>query len=453
LTVNRYNIKSHANYIGIPGDRALGMPTTSVEGTPEGAPAWNDVLTSSISYRHADIAGMQLSAMVFNQEFEGLFGADISKTFQDAAIAPLDTLYDQSRSVASKYGSKVGLTKSDLLNGRLKVTAGFDTLLDKGKQDLYGTGRTFVPESEYRSLSLFTQGEYKLLDNVVLHAGVRKENADLKIGSYQTLAAYNHVQVEGGTLKFNETLFNAGIVWNPAPIPDVTLFTSYSEGFGMPDIGRVLRAINQPGTSIATMRNLEPILTGSVEAGVRIRKERWDIDASYFQSDSDFGTRVVPIDGAFMMAREKTRIQGIETSLGYRFNPSHGAKLSYAKTKGRYDSNGDGTLDAKLDGLNVAPDRVIATWSAKWGGKLASFVQLQHAFDQSFDDPAKEFKGYTLVDATLNYKLAKGELRLALANVFDNNYITYYSQSALVEPKRYFAGRGRTLTLGYSLGF
>jgi iron complex outermembrane receptor protein len=127
--------------------------------------------------------------------------------------------------------------------------------------------------------------------------------------------------------------------------------------------------------------------------------------------------------------------------------------LSYAKTKGRYDSNADGSLDAKLDGLNVAPDRVIATWSASWSGKLASFVQLQHAFDQSFDDPAKEFKGYTLVDATLNYKLAKGELRLALANVFDHNYITYYSQSALVEPKRYFAGRGRTLTLGYSLGF
>jgi iron complex outermembrane receptor protein len=451
FTVNRYKIKSKANYVGVAGDRQRGTPSTSIEGDPEGTPPSNDVLSSSISYNHFDLAGMELSAMVFNQEFEGLFGADNSATFQDASIAPVGTLFDQSRAVASKYGSKVGLTKSDLLGGRLKVTTGFDTLFDKGKQDLYGTGRTYVPESEYRNLSLFAQGEYQLLDNLILHGGVRKENADLKVDSYRTLAANKKVLVEGGTIKFNETLLNAGIVYNP--IRDVILFTSYSEGFGMPDIGRALRSVNKPGQSISNMQNLEPILTRSVEIGTRIRKGKWDFDTSYFRSDSDFGTRIVSLNGVFMMAREKTRIQGIEASLGYRFNPAHRAKLSYAHTKGRYDSNEDGSLDAKLDGLNVAPNRVIATWSANWSEKLASFVQVQHAFNQSFDDPAKEFNGYTLVDATVNYKLPKGELRLGVANLFDKDYITYYSQSALVEPKRYFAGRGRTVTLGYSLGF
>lgn len=451
FSVNRYKIKSKASYIGVTGDRQLGIPSTSIEGTPPGTPAWNDVWTSSVTYNHYDLAGMELSAMVFNQEFEGLFGADNSGTFQDVSIAPRGTLFDQSRSVASKFGSKVGLTKSDLLNGRLKVTAGFDTLFDEGKQDLYGTGRTFVPESEYRNLSLFTQGEYKLLDNLTLHGGVRKENADLKVDSYRTLASFGNVLVEGGKVKFNETLFNAGVVFNP--IQDVSLFANYSEGFGLPDIGRALRSINTPGQSISSLRNLEPILTDGIEVGTRVRKGAWDFDASYYQSDSDFGARVVPVNGVFMMSREETRLQGIEASLGYRFNAAHRASLSYAYTKGRYDSDEDGSLDAKLDGLNVAPSRLIATWSANWSGKLASFVQVQHAFDQSFDDPAKEFNGYTLVDAALNYKLPKGELRLGIANVFDKQYITYYSQSALVEPKRYFAGRGRTVTVGYSLDF
>jgi len=451
FSVNRYKIKSKASYVSVPGDRERGIPTTSVEGDPQGTPPWNDVWTSSVSYNHFDLAGMELSAMAFNQEFEGLFGADNSSTFQDASIAPVGTLYDQSRAVASKYGSKVGLTKSDLLNGRLKMTTGFDTLFDKGKQDLYGTGRTFVPESEYRNLSLFAQGEYRLLDNLVLHGGVRKEIADLKIDSYRTLAAYKNVLVEGGTLKFNETLFNAGIVYNP--IREVTLFTSYSEGFGMPDIGRVLRSIKTPGERVDNMRNLEPILTESVEVGTRIQKGPWEFDASYFQSDSDFGTRVVPVNGAFMMAREKTRIKGIETSLGYRFNSAHLIRLSYAGTKGRYDSDKDGSLDAKLDGLNVAPNRAIATWSADWTEKFGSFLQVQHAFKQSFDDPAKAFTGYTLVDATLHYRLPKGKVRLAVANLLDRDYITYYSQSALVEPKRHFAGQGRTVTVGYSLDF
>ena len=152
------------------------------------------------------------------------------------------------------------------------------------------------------------------------------------------------------------------------------------------------------------------------------------------------------------MSREKTRLKGVEASAGYRFTKEHGARLSYAYTKDRYDSDNNGSLNAKLDGLNVAPNRLVASWSANWGQKLSSFVQLQHAFSQSFDDPAKEFSGYTLADASLNYKLPKGELRLGVANLFDRQYITYYSQSALVEPARYFAGRGRTLTVGYSLG-
>lgn len=451
FSLNRYRIKSAGRYVAVPGDRNNGTPTTSVRGDINGLPAWNDVWTSSISYNHYDLAGMELNAMVFNQEFEGLFGADNSATFQDPLIAPVGTLYDQSRSVASKYGSKVTLMKDGLFNDRFKLTGGFDTLFDKGKQDLYGTNRTYVPESDYRNVSVFAQGEFKLLDNLTLHGGVRHEKADLKIDSYQTLARYNRVDVQGGKLKFNETLFNAGLVYEP--IQDVTLFTSYSEGFGMPDVGRVLRAIDTPGTTISSLSSLEPILTKSVEFGTRIKQGAWDYDLSFYESNSDFGTRVVPINGAFMMAREKTRIQGIETSLGYRFNPVHRAKLSYSFIRGRYDSDGDGTLDSALDGLNIAPNRLIGTWSADWTPKLSSFVQVQHAFNKSFDDPAKRFDGYTLVDAAMSYKLPKGTMRLAMANIFDKQYITYYSQSALVEPNRYFAGRGRTVTLGYSFSF
>lgn len=453
LSVNRYKIKSKANYQVVAGDRALGIPSTSIKLTPEGTPPWNDVWTSSLSYRHANLAGMELTAMVFNQEFEGLFGADISATFQDPLIAPTGTLYDQSRSVASKYGSKVGLGRDDLLNNRLKLTVGFDTLFDKGKQDLYLTGRTYVPNSKYRNYSLFAQGEYKLTDNLTAHAGARKEKADLTVDTYRTLAQYRRVLVEGGKLDFSEELYNAGLVWNPAA--GLTLFSSYSEGFGMPDIGRVLRSINTAGQSVSNMRDLAPILTKSVELGGRYHKGAWDLDAAYFRADSDFGTRVIAVNGAFMMAREKTRTEGLDLGAAYRINAAHRAKVSYAYTKGRYDTNQDGSLDGKLDGLNVAPNRVIATWNADWNDRWSTFVQAQHAFSQSFDEAAKEFGGYSLVDATTSYKLGEGngELRLSVANLFDRSYITYYSQSALVEPKRYFAGRGRTLSLGYALRF
>lgn len=451
FSVNRYRIKSEANYLAVAGNRASGTPTTSVRGTPEGTPPWNDVWTSSVSYNHYDLAGMELSAMAFHQDFEGLFGADNSATFQDAAIAPVGTLYDQSRAVSEKFGSKVTLTKADLLDHRLKLTTGFDTLVDKGKQDLYGTGRTYVPNSEYRNLSLFLQGEYKPFDRWTLHGGVRREHADLRIDSYRTLARYNRVAVQGGTLDFNETLYNAGVVF--APTKEWNVFANYSEGFGMPDVGRVLRAINTPGQDVDDMQSLRPIVTQSVELGARFKRDAWEAEASYFRSDSDFGSRVLRVNDAFLLAREKNRIEGVEGSVGYRFSSAHRGKLSYAHTKGRYDSDDNGSLDARLDGLNVAPDRLMASWNAQWTERLSSFVQVQHAFSKNFDDPAKRFGGYTLADASLNYKLPHGTLRLAVANLFNRNYITYYSQSALVEPLRYFAGRGRTLAVGYSLDF
>ena len=451
FSLNRYRIKGQANYLPVAGNRATGLPTTSVRGQPEGTAPWNDVWTSSVSYNHYNLAGMELSAMVFHQDFEALFGADNSATFQDAAIAPVGRLYDQSRATSAKLGSKVTLTKADLLDNKLKLTGGFDTLADKGKQDLYGTGRTYVPESTYRNLSLFLQGEYQLHEKLAVHAGVRREHAELEIDSYRTLARYNRVAVAGGTLKFDETLYNAGLVFSPTE--NWNIYTSYSEGLGMPDVGRVLRAINTPGQNVDEMRSLSPIVTHSVELGTRYKRGDWDAEASWFRSSSDYGTRVVRVNDAFMLAREKNRIEGVETSLGYRINRAHRAKLSYARTKGQYDSNGDGSLDARLDGLNVAPDRVLAAWTAQWNGQLSSFVQIQHAISRQFDDPAKRFKGYTLVDASLNYKLPQGTLRLAVANLFNRDYISYYSQSALVEPLRYFAGRGRTLTVGYSLDF
>lgn len=451
LSVNRYRLKSKAGYLAVAGDRARGIPTLSVEGEPPGTPPWNDVWTTALTYRHGDLAGMELSAMVFNQEFEGLFGADNSATFQDPLIAPAGTLYDQSRITASKYGSKVGLAKAGLLDGRLKLTGGFDTLYDEGEQDLYGTGRTYVPPSTFRNVSLFLQGEAQVTGALALHAGVRRERSDVRIDSYTTLASFRRVAVEGGKLDFNETLRNAGLVFKP--LRQVSLFSSYSEGFGMPDIGRVLRSINTPGVGVARMRDLQPILTRSAEAGVRVREGAWDLDASWFRSRSDLGARVATVNGAFVMAREKTRIDGFDAAAAYRFDKAHRARIAYARTNGRYDSNADGTLDARLDGLNVAPDRVIASWTADWNGRLSSFVQAQHAFSAAFDDPAMKFNGYTLMDASANWKLPKGEVRFAVANVFDRMYITYFSQSALVEPKRYFAGRGRTVSLGYALRF
>ncbi|MGX8943009.1 hypothetical protein ACWWJF_26000 [Symbiopectobacterium sp. Eva_TO] len=39
-----------------------------------------------------------------------------------------------------------------------------------------------------------------------------------------------------------------------------------------------------------------------------------------------------------------------------------------------------------MTGLNIALDRVIASWSASWTEKVNTFVQGNYAFSRSFDD-------------------------------------------------------------------
>ncbi|WP_251978399.1 TonB-dependent receptor [Salinicola avicenniae] len=461
FSLNHYRLKGQDHYADVLGDRAAGVPTRSERRDPEGAAPYNEVWTTGVTWDDYDLAGMHLNVLGFYQDYESLFGATNSGTFQDPEIAPDGELYDQTMAETRKYGVKTSLTKDGLWNDRLKLTFGFDVMRDDTEQYLWRTNRTYVPKVEYLDLSPYLQVDFTPVESLTFSAGARYEYAKLDIDGYQTVAANNGVDVEGGSPDFNETLYNAGLVWRP--VTNWSLFANYSEGFSIPDVGRVLRGIDESGQSVDNFENLRPIVTDNIETGVRYENGRLNAELSYYVSSSDFGTRLTTRDDAFVMQREETEIEGIEASASYDFTERHAGRLAYSHMRGRYDSDNNGTLDARLNGLNVAPDRLVASWSAQWSPSWSSFVQVNHAFDKGFDDSANgwetDFEGYTLVDAAVGYQLPIGELSVAVANLFDKQYITYYSQSALDSPnatymnERYFAGRGRTLTLGYSLDF
>ncbi|MDW0359501.1 TonB-dependent receptor [Halomonas venusta] len=451
FTLNHYNIEGHNNYVSVTGDRANGVVTTSERGTPEGDAPYNRVWTTGLSYDHYDLGGMRLSAQAFYQDYEALFGATNSATFQDPALAPVGSFYDQSMASTSKFGTKVSLTKDDLLNDRLSLTGGFDTLFDETEQYLYQSGRTYVPPTEYTDLSPFIQAEFRPVDSLLLSAGARYEYAKLKINDYQTVAANNSVDVAGGKPSFNETLYNVGAVWKP--VDHWSLFANYSEGFSIPDVGRALRGISTPNQSVNSIENLSPIVTDNIETGVRFENGRLAAELSYYESSSDFGSRLTEVDDVFYMQRQETEIKGFEASVDYQFTDQHSGRLAYSRMEGRYDSNDDGSLDAKLSGLDVSPDRLTASWSANWTDNLSTFVQANYAFDKTFDAANREFDGYLLMDAAVGYQLPVGQVNVGIANLLDEQYVSYYSQSALVNDERYFAGRGRTVTFGYRVDF
>ena len=454
LEVNKYQLKGRMNFTGVDGDRNQGVATGSTKGTPpNGVAPFNDVQTTNLTYTDSSLDDMEFKAQVFHQDFKGRYGASKSNSFQDASIAPVGTLYDQSQNQSEKIGSKFSLTKNGFLDNTLSLTAGLDLLSDKTSQELILTNRTYVPKTDYTNYAPFLQFEFKPTERLTLQAGARNEHAKLDVDSYRTVATNKNtsVLVNGGSPSFSDTVYNAGAVFKITPT--VSVFANYSQGFGMPDVGRILRGVSTANQDVDTLIDLSPILTDNYEAGFRINRDAFDFELSAYQSNSDLGSRIENKNGLYVVKREKKEIHGAEASLGFQLNKEHKLQASYSYVQGKSDTDADGKVDKKLTGADIPPNRLVTSWTANWDEKLSSLLQVSHAFSRSFDNSKLDFDGYTLVDASMGYKLPVGKMSVSVANLFNEDYFTYYSQAAYADDSFYFKGRGRTVTLAYGLDF
>src|SRR5690606_26645363 len=262
------------------------------------------------------------------QDFSALYGGGSYATFQDPAYG--DDIFDQSRNDSNKFGSRLTMNWSALADSPVDLSAGVDYLRDTTFQELAQTNRKWVPETTFDNWAPFAQLRYQQ-DRLTVSGGLRYEYGKLNVDDFTTLYAYNSTFVEGGEPSFNELLPNLGVVY--AFTDTVRAFASYSEGFSMPDVGRVLRGINTPGLSVDSFLDLQPVIADNREVGIEYRGQALRASLSYFTSESDLGTRLQPNeDGIFSVARERTEIDGIEFSASYALSNTTSFDLNYADT-------------------------------------------------------------------------------------------------------------------------
>lgn len=458
LMVNSFTLEGHNEYVALAGDRTTGLPTTAVPGSERGDAAENDVLTASLTYTRPDTFGGDLTVQLFRRDFEAVFGGGTFGVFQDPAFAPVGTLFDQSANNSDKTGLKTTWVREDFAVDGLTFAVGLDILKDETFQELIQTGRNWVPQTEFVSVGPFVQLEQVLMgDRLRLSGGVRYEMSELKVDDFTSLAFYGSQPVEGGEPSFEEAIYNFGAVFDATE--EVTLYASYAKGFTMPDVGRVLRGINQTGVDVDTLLDLEPIIADNLEIGATFERGALRVNASYFWSQSDFGQRLVPdANGIFSVAREETEIEGFEAAVEYTLPGDRiGLGANYAHVEGRFDSDGDGVLDTDLGGANISPDRLNLFVRFQATDRLSLRAQSAVLFDRTFEggDPRNDFEGYELVDLAAAWQLGdSGQIDFAVQNAFDEQYITYYSQTnAPTSDTRFFAGQGRTLSVRWSNRF
>lgn len=449
LMINHFDLKGNNNYVTVNGNAAAGIPTTSARGVTEGKPSQNKVTSASLDYQHQDIAGGQLNLQLFAQDFASMFGGSRAAVFQDPALGA--AIFDQSQNISEKVGSRLTYFRADLADTGVDLSTGLDWLQDSTYQELVMTNRNWVPETEFTNYAPFVQLRYNQIKNWTFSAGARYEYGQLSVADFTTLASSNSSFVTGGEPSFNELLKNFGVVhqWSDS----VRVYASYSEGFSMPDVGRVLRAINKPNQSVAQFLNLQPVVSDNAEVGIELTEDQYRLQLSYFQSDSDLGSRLqADADGIYSVMREQTEISGFEAEGEYNLTDNSSLGFTYARTDGRYDSNNDGQVDKDLGGINIAPERLNLYWLQQWPMQLSSRVQISQLFDVDYND-GSSFDGYHTLDLSGRYDTNNwGSWTLGLENALDKQYITYYSQTTPANSS-YFAGLGRTLNLNWQMAF
>lgn len=462
VSFNRFRLAGDGDWTRIDGNRAAGIPTSAQKaGNVLGDPPRNTVRTASLDWSHAALAGGVASMQLYKQDFSSLYGAGAFPVFQDTAIAPRGTLVDQSEIVANKHGLRASWVRPDLALQGLEFTGGLDWLADTSKQRLAQTGRNWVPPLAFQSVAPFAQLEYEF-GPLTVRGGVRHEHAELNVDTYRTLAAYGSREVQGGARSFDQLVKSLGAVWRFGG--GWSGFASYNEGFGLPDVGLVLRGVNVPGRSVENLVDLNPVVTDNREIGLAWRGGLGSLTASVYESESVLGAqiRVDANTGLGQVQRVPIRVRGFE--FGGEIRPARGWSLSatYARIRGQTAAAEGQPLDLDLGARSQGPDKLIvaARWAFAPGASArlqASHYASRHINIGRTAGSAKleeHFDGYTLADASIAWNTVRGEWGLGFENLFNRQYIGYFAQATPSGSGHdYFAGRGRTVSVSWRLRF
>ncbi|MGC3834330.1 TonB-dependent receptor [Moritella viscosa] len=162
--------------------------------------------------------------------------------------------YAQSSKARNKYNTKnkaQSVTDSDKLGLRLTVNTEFEKFVNgsvfwgadlaQEKAGQYMTdGRLWSPNLEQQTISPFANVRLQLTDSWILRFGARYDLFDLDIDTFQVNFGKNKGDtVTGGDLSYSATTYNAGLTYLLSDSNSV--YVSYSEGFSLPDVGRILR--------------------------------------------------------------------------------------------------------------------------------------------------------------------------------------------------------------------
>ncbi|MBE9068187.1 TonB-dependent receptor [Leptolyngbya cf. ectocarpi LEGE 11479] len=467
LTLNYFNAQRETEFIAspatllIPGRQTA--QTLRIRGLDRDDNPEDISFLTNLSYSHADLLGSEVRGQLYYQD------TTARGEFADGRLGiDFFPFLFQSRLEAERWGGRLqvetplnGDETLNLLWGadyesqkNRQITAQFDADTFDNEQQLTTLQEfDFTPPYRVNSLGLFTQIDWEASESWLLRGGLRYENINLDVDDYFSVTRRRNI--EGGNRSFDDVVFNASTVYQPAD--EISLFASFAQSFSVPEFSRILRLPPAGFVSVEDDFDItQPIKVTEYELGVRGNWPEFQTSLSGFYNTSDFGSSLVPNENGLLgIQRAPQRIYGVEATVDWQPADTWGLGGTVGWSEGENDVDRDGDY-LPLNSGEIAPIKFTAYVENEtlpgWNNRLQALIVggRSRAADEGVEP--LEIESYATLDFISSVDVGPGTLQVGVENIFDTQYFPAVAQFLSgFDDRNYVGGRGRTLRLMYSV--
>ncbi|MEM7669081.1 MAG: TonB-dependent receptor [Pseudomonadota bacterium] len=418
--------------ISFDGDPELDIRTPAVSGDFNPVDPGTENTNLTFEYTNKDLLGSSVKAQAYYTDLDAVFGKFPG--------------FNQTRITSEKLGGRLTInTPVPLEVLPFDVTWGIDVLSDETIQSATD-GPTTSPVAEQFAIAGFAQIEIPVLDWGKISGGIRHENISVDLGDFTNDLG---VPIQGGTLNFNETLFNlTGTVFIT---DEIDVYGGFSQGFTVADI---VRSITDGTFADVTEATSEAQRTDNFELGVRYGDGRFSGSVVGFYSKSDNGSTFDV--GTLDIVKQPERIWGIEASGSAQLTQDFLLGGTFTWQRGEVDTNDDGSFNEDLPSTRIPPVKITAYADYQPYDWWTARVQVRHIGTRNPDSTAfggtREINSYTVVDAYSSFDVGPGKLDVGIQNLLNNDYTPLINQ-AFDQPFSQARGPGITASVSYKMEF
>ncbi len=371
---------------------------------------------------------------------------------------------------SDKKALRIALQPLSLPRENDVLTYGIDYQIDETRQ-MSSKGICEICNVEQTNIAPFV--EYELHQGAwTVQAGVRWENFDLEVPSYQATGRYGVVpysgqMIQGGDLSYDKAVFNAGVVYQ---LDNSEIYASFSQGYGLGDLRR-LRSITVANVA-EFEQQMSPTEADNFELGYRGSFGDFSFDIGGFYTRTENGQSYVDIvdqviygellkldprlvfdqsktwnpDAIDALALREEKTYGFEVKAQYYLNDVWMLGATYSKTEGEYQHPTQGWID--MNNARISPEKAMAYIRFDMDYGFGGALQLNYVGDKNGSAPIDfaipqngmwgsytgyayyeaPVEGYTTLDLSLYYKSDYGQFTLGIKNLLDKTYKPAYSQ-------------------------